>query len=292
MRRTGARIAWIVALMGLGWVVAQLWQDYRASRARRTMTSEAASMSMKAPSAFLFNIGGHGYTILALAGIHGYTQSQAFALALGTQVPDLCTEYSATQVAWRSLLSWPWRQAVMASLHSLHGSNAVGVMARQRALVRRAMQQLGSGSDAAAIGVTLHALGDAFAHVRENGSAYGSWVGHLWAGHEPDHLTHNVSRYASYLRALNVVMKAHRPLPRDVAKRADAEVDSLMATVSRLTEPDSAEKAVLAYADRYYPMTALQLHEEAQCARFPNATMRPRIVALHDAMVARNDPVE
>lgn len=226
---------------------------------------------------------GHGITILAVAHINGYPAERAKDLAFAAELPDLCTQYSATTVAWRSLTDWSWRQGIMASVHSLHGADTNGVRRRQAALQERGKTQVADDTATVDAGLTLHALGDAFAHVRSNGHAFGSLVGHLWAGHTPDHIHRHRGRYVAYLVALDSVLMTSRESEPGRARR---QLDSLIIAVNTSPKPSSAVFAVA----RRYAWTEEELFDPRKCARFPRNDMQGRVIALHRALESARSP--
>lgn len=167
-------------------------------------------MSPQAPSrqflkALTWGDDGHGTAVYLLALAVGYAPPIATQLASASLLPDHNRQLSAIWVAVTGVTRWRWRQAVMGSLHSLHGMDAEGVAYRQTVLARLASEALTSGDHLMA-GLVLHALGDAFAHVRPDGSAYGPLVGHLFAGTAPDRIEDHENAFTRYMTTLHTVL--------------------------------------------------------------------------------------
>lgn len=167
-------------------------------------------MSLQAPSrrflkAITWGDDGHGTAVFLLTLAVGYAAPIATTLAGASLLPDHQRQLSAIWVAFTGVTRWRWRQAVLASLHSLHGMDAEGVAYRQTVLARLAGEALGSGDHLMA-GLVLHALGDAFAHVRPDGSAYGPLVGHLFAGTAPDRIDKQEDAFTRYMTTMHAVL--------------------------------------------------------------------------------------
>ncbi|PAL03393.1 hypothetical protein B8W90_12840, partial [Staphylococcus hominis] len=70
----------------------------------------------------------------------------------------------------------------------------------------------------------LHALGDSFAHVKENGEHFGPEKGHLMAslfGKEPDNPYTNKEAFINYVSALYKAASSTPSQPRRDAEYAD-----------------------------------------------------------------------
>lgn len=155
--------------------------------------------------ALVWHDDGHGDAVFELALDAEYDKETALQLRNASLLPDHNCQLQATWVAFAGVTHWRWRQAVMASLHSLHGMDAGGVAYRQTVLARLAGEALAIGDHLMA-GLVLHALGDAFAHVRPDGSAYGPLVGHLFAGTAPDRIADNEDKFVRYMTTMHAVL--------------------------------------------------------------------------------------
>lgn len=152
-----------------------------------------------------FGRDGHQDTTYIVAVLAGRTPADAARLAFYNQAADdVWLRFSAPPVTfWGSVTDLGYRHRIIGVLHSLHGGDANDV-ARRRAALSAAIRDA-SPSDPDyfwTTGLTIHALGDAFAHTRPDGSAYGELYGHAFDGHAPDTIGLRPDLYIAYIETL------------------------------------------------------------------------------------------
>ena len=182
-----------------------------------------------APGCLHWSRAGHYYTTYLTALVWGAPEYYAQRMAFLSQVPDLVSELDAiTQAAISETLIGKDVPAVAAGaylttkadtgvrpqdyevcrdvvegLHCLTGAP----VAQER---RRRIDFTMAAGDPLEFGISLHALGDAWAHC--NGAVmYGNGYGHLFGGHDPDLISERTGPYLDYVRTLYRVMSAKAP---------------------------------------------------------------------------------
>lgn len=158
---------------------------------------------------------GHLYTTLSIAALAMLPDERQLAIAYFSQYPDLDPDYEAVPVSLKYLLlpnKWTWRNDISGKLHSLHGGGRKEIDAR-RAIIRRAItEKLDDPAKDWQTGLLIHALGDTYAHTKnelnsEKEQAYGVWIGHLIPslfGKSPDKIktSLNEPKYLAYITDL------------------------------------------------------------------------------------------
>lgn len=170
---------------------------------------------------FYYEQDGHLYTTYKVAKEAGFSEKRALMLAYYTQYPDIDVDYLAVPVAIRNLLwppGWEWRDDITGGLHSLHGGDSDAIMARREELANILRDTLQDEKLDWMSGMLIHALGDAYAHtkneyLRPEEKAYGKVFGHACAslfGNSPDKICRedNKDKYLGYLQSLRDVFKS------------------------------------------------------------------------------------
>ncbi|MEJ2142872.1 MAG: hypothetical protein P8Y24_11060, partial [Gammaproteobacteria bacterium] len=130
--------------------------------------------------------------------------------ALYSQVPDAqALRFSAPAVSFWGIFYWEYRQNINSILHSLHGGDEQKIIKRRNKLKQMINELLRNDPEKNAwkIGFLIHALGDSFAHVYDEGNglyAYGPGTGHLCekGSFSPDSIYENNKNYIAYLTTL------------------------------------------------------------------------------------------
>lgn len=179
---------------------------------------------------------GHQYTTFIVARLAGWDVEPAVELCWGSQIPDETKWFTAVWGAVPTVFGSRYHRSLMTTLHSLHGGSAKAVMRRQgdlQDLVTR--QHASKAMQPWQIGLIIHAFGDSFAHVRDDGRAFGYPLGHALAGHGPDTISTHKDAYIPYVKALFASL---------AGKPANEELAPLFAVVETLTanEDDSVTK--------------------------------------------------
>lgn len=181
---------------------------------------------------------GHQYTTYIVAMAAGLGRDRSYKLAYFSQFPDDEREFSATRGAFY-FLDPNYRRQLMAVLHSLHGGGHAAVLKRRedlKALVARGIKE--GGLEDFQIGLTIHALADAYAHTKGEPdalSAFGYVVGHLFHGHEPDFIAYDPDKYKAYTCALFEALSG-----RNIC---ESELAGLHAVIEGLKKKRNAELA-------------------------------------------------
>jgi hypothetical protein len=156
---------------------------------------------------------GHFYTAYLVALAVGFDDQTAFRVAFYTQMPDEVAELDATHMAIESvgpvMLNWGAeravreRDAVQRGGHALTGRPSAEERARRSALTSVLKPDLPE------FGLSVHALGDSFAHstIGDESMMYQPVAGHLAQGvaedpHAPDFIQRRPSLYLAYVQAL------------------------------------------------------------------------------------------
>lgn len=158
---------------------------------------------------------GHLYTTLSIASIAGLPDERQLALAYFSQYPDLDHDYEAVPVSVKYLFlphKWNWRNDIAGKLHSLHGGDKAAIDARREEIRTALSNVLVDPAKDWMAGLLIHALGDTYAHTKNNfGSpdekAYGVWIGHALPTlfcTSPDDIKvpQNESKYLGYITDL------------------------------------------------------------------------------------------
>lgn len=193
--------------------------------------------ALKSADSIQYQKEGHFNTTGTIAKMAGWKMNDAQVLACYSQMPDEVSRLEAVYIGKRYFF---WRgeyhHLIMDILHSLHGGKAPQVEVRRERLFElvkenaQLIRREGTSDRdimrlAWQTGFLIHALGDSYAHVKEpSGSAYGDWIGHAFAGHEPDYISQgkNFDRYEMFARklyeALGGSIKSHGKLEEFIAK--------------------------------------------------------------------------
>ena len=188
----------------------------------------------------LYDESGHFWTTYMVAIAAGRSKDQAYRLAYYSQLPDQVPDYDAVAngekvLAEREALTNAggymgkealeklmkqlpqdeiWAQWVYNWQHSLHGGGPAQVTQRRTAL-KTLIQSHANGQGWAgedwAVGLLIHAYGDAYAHVDAQGVAYGYIAGHLRDRHAPDIIASNVPKYDDYIDNLYEALGGTNP---------------------------------------------------------------------------------
>jgi len=225
---------------------------------------------------------GHFYTAYLVALAVGFDDRTAFRIAFYTQMPDEVSELDATHMAIESVvpvLIGGWgsvlprfveleavreRDAVQRGGHALTGRPSAEERARRSAVTGTL------DPHAPEFGLSVHALGDSFAHstIADEGMMYQPVSGHaaqfVTDAHSPDYISLRRTLYVTYVTALYrafVAAAASWPEHHITMLMKDEEfVTDLAREVARLPEDEQIE-AIRALAaerlgrpmDRYAP---------------------------------------
>lgn len=137
-------------------------------------------------------------------------QNLAEKFALYSQVPDSqALRFSAPAVSLWGVFYWDYRENINAILHSLHGGDEQKIIQRREKLTQLINQLVRDNpvKNVWEIGFLIHALGDTYAHVYDEGNglyAYGPLIGHLWekGSFSPDSIYENQENYLAFLKNL------------------------------------------------------------------------------------------
>lgn len=152
-----------------------------------------------------FGRDGHQDTTYVVAILAGRSASDAAQLAFYNQAADdVWLRFSAPPLTfWGSVTDLGYRHRIIGVLHSLHGGDVEAVAQRRRALSSAIRDASRDDPDYFwTTGLTIHALGDSFAHTRTDGSAYGELYGHAFDGHAPDTIGLRPELYITYVETL------------------------------------------------------------------------------------------
>ena len=162
---------------------------------------------------------GHFYTAYLVAMAVGFDDTTAFRIAFYTQMPDEVLELDATHMAFESVLpvvtgvdphgAVRARDEVQRGGHALTGRPSAEERARRSALTSIL------DPDMPEFGLSVHALGDSFAHsaLGNEELMYQPVAGHAAEfpsgdPHAPDFISRRPVLYVSYVRALYRAMEA------------------------------------------------------------------------------------
>lgn len=158
---------------------------------------------------------GHLYTTLTIARIASLPDERQLSLAFFSQYPDLDPDYEAVPVSLKYLFvpnKWRWRNDIAGKLHSLHGGGRTKIDLRRSEIRRAIARNLSDPQKDWQTGLLIHALGDTYAHTKneygsEDERAYGVWVGHLFPSifcRSPDDIKaqSNEPKYLGYITDL------------------------------------------------------------------------------------------
>lgn len=178
---------------------------------------------------------GHQDTTYIVAILAGRSAAEAAELAFYNQAADdVWLRFSAPPLTfWGSVTDWGYRHRIIGVLHSLHGGDVDDVGQRRRDLVAAIRASDRSHPDHAwTTGLTIHALGDSFAHTRTDGTAYGELYGHAFDGHAPDIIGLRPSLYMEYVETLYSALVLDDDHDR-------SGLDSYLAEIRALTGEDT-----------------------------------------------------
>ncbi|TRD16255.1 hypothetical protein [Palleronia caenipelagi] len=154
---------------------------------------------------------GHINSTLILTELARIDRRQGRQIAIYCQLPDYFKlTYSAGTPLW-AWIGGRHRDARVISqiLHGFHGGGGAEVSRRQAFLRARLRSYMREGAPDWQLGITAHALGDAFAHTYRDDDgerhAYGYPLGHgldFICGVKPDHISQHPELYLDYCRAL------------------------------------------------------------------------------------------
>jgi RHS repeat-associated protein len=138
----------------------------------------------------LFDIAGHYWGSFILMRCMGKSVDEALKIAYFAYLPDRIDEFTAYN-AGQKLIRKKYTDEndkqyyldVQEILHSLHGGDGAAAE-RRRQCLQKALKA--SGLTSWQYGFILHALGDAYAHTKDDESAYSSPWGHAADGDKPD----------------------------------------------------------------------------------------------------------
>lgn len=178
-------------------------------------TDATAKCIAEIPPASPFLPDGHLYTTLSIAELALFPDERQLAIAYFSQYPDLDPDYEAVPVSLKYLLlpnKWAWRNDVSGKLHSLHGGRRAKIDIRRAAIRHAIAGMLNDPAKDWQTGLLIHALGDTYAHTKnefnsDNEQAYGVWIGHLLPslfGSSPDQIKTplNEPKYLGYISDL------------------------------------------------------------------------------------------
>jgi RHS repeat-associated protein len=162
----------------------------------------------------LYQADGHFYAIFAVARANHMSVDVAYQLAYYGQYPDQKQQLNAANIGFLltfepGLIRGQDRSldiAIFEVLHSLHGGDAQDVQNWRKCLAD--MLHDGSTLEPWQRGLLTHALGDAFAHTKDDGSAYGPPIGHA-PGSAPDIAQFRPGLFGQYIQTLNQALGGH-----------------------------------------------------------------------------------
>ena len=175
---------------------------------------------------------GHFYTVVSALEAHhpaymAAAARQARVVAFCAQLPDLASELDAittrVRLAWDEQLSWGLLsrcsgagvQRMVATQHYVHAltgadhlSTRLAVQQTAQLLLAGLQQDPNDATQACALGMAMHGLGDAFAHARLDlgTQQYPTGLGHFRDKTHPDHPLFNGARFELwkvYLQQVN-----------------------------------------------------------------------------------------
>lgn len=139
----------------------------------------------------MYETDGHYWTVYLVATL--LKDKDARQLAYYCELPDWeCDTNGCHKRATSTYLKPSWQGRV----HALTGGDPAKERAASAAWVRSAttLEQKGHA---------LHRLGDSFAHTRKNGKKmFPKGIGHALAGHKPDKIKNDTSKYITYVTTL------------------------------------------------------------------------------------------
>jgi len=154
---------------------------------------------------------GHYETSFSILDLAGLDDVRRVMVSYYSQYPDINPDFEATPVAIKYILmpiEYAWRNNITGVLHSLHGGGSSEILER-RNLIRESLRLTIKHPELDWMsGLIIHAMGDAYAHTKnEIGTlqeeAYGPWVGHAYhsiIGRNPDKLTPNDDEHSTIVR--------------------------------------------------------------------------------------------
>lgn len=182
-----------------------------------------------------YNKEGHGNTTYVVAKIAGHKDFKATQFACYSQMPDAeVMRLSAPTVAIWGIFAPEYRHLIMADLHSLYGGEGDEVKVRRDKLAKLVEQ----GKDSMQVwqvGFIIHAMGDSYAHVSDNGEsikAYGEFIGHALAFSEkPDEIAYedNFTHYKLFVERLYEALKTDQASSENL-NRFISEVENAVNT--------------------------------------------------------------
>lgn len=134
---------------------------------------------------------GHYWTVYLVSTLLKNPNAQD--LAFYAELPDDATDTSGCVIKnTNTFLKGPWQ----ARIHALSG----GDPEEER---KKSFDQVRGATTLADKGLALHRLGDSFAHTRKSGKKmFPKGVGHFFAGHAPDIISNDTTKYINYVNTL------------------------------------------------------------------------------------------
>ena len=185
------------------------------------------------------------YTTFVVARAAGYDEDRAHVISFFSQMPDLEDDLDAIG-GWTDWFTFLGDARVQnkAVLHSLHGGGPREVRERRRDLQAMIHERIGDPSKDWQTGILVHSFGDAFAHTKHDGSAYGDWTGHAHDGETPDKLYTHADIYEFY------VMKLFDAVATDPTPGERRLLELLVAGIIERVHRGESEEQVLARVAR------------------------------------------
>jgi hypothetical protein len=184
---------------------------------------------------------GHHYTTFIVARLAKIKLKRSYDLCWGSQVPDDNVWFSAVWAAGPTIFGSSYHRRLMTTLHSLHGGDKAAVLRRQKDL-QGLISRVNSDESLPAwqIGMMIHAFGDSFAHVQDDGQAYGYPLGHTLDGEGPDTIAKQKDHYRQFVKALYASL---------TGKEEAGELKPLFDVVETLsTSADDSRDKMIEYA--------------------------------------------
>ncbi|WP_242628962.1 hemagglutinin repeat-containing protein [Xanthomonas oryzae] len=196
---------------------------------------------------------GHYSTMATVLYLAGFSERDAKAIALAAWSPDTDTRNAITV---KNIEAGNTAKGDQQNIHLLDGeSDRLKVVAKQKELGAQVAEILGEINDlrdnpaAKAVILSspenqriLHAFGDSFAHVQEDGTHYPGIVGHFSDGVDPDDPAKRPQAYANYVSSLYQIA-----IERKGGVKQSGGLAELSAAVSA-QNTEVAQKAILAAA--------------------------------------------
>ncbi|MBB5866533.1 VENN motif pre-toxin domain-containing protein, partial [Xanthomonas sp. 3058] len=197
---------------------------------------------------------GHYSTMATVLYLAGFSSQDAKAIALAAWAPDTDERNAITANNVKNGNSPSGDQQ---SIHLLNGNKSPEEVIKEQkiltakvgAILNELNENINNSSVKSAIlsdpenQKILHAFGDSFAHVRDNGAHYDGVVGHLRDGTMPDDPYFNSEQYSGYVKSLYSVASTASKQSRS----SDLEISGIIKDVTG-SFFDSSQKKALADA--------------------------------------------